>query len=796
MNGSGQKSEGKKKVNEIKIFPVPFALGEIKGNLTINTNSPSTPSKEQIINQAFKFHSQGNISEAAKYYQEFINQGFKDHSVFSNYGVILKDLGKSKEAELLYRQAIEINPDLAEAHSNLGIILRDLDQLKEAELSCRKAIKIKPYLAEAHSNLGNTLKDLGKLQEAELSYRKAIEINPDFADAHLNMGVLLKDLGNLEEAELSTRKAIQLKPNFADAHSNLGNILNDLGNLEEAELSTRKAIQLKPDFAEAHSNLGNILSDFGKSQEAFDSYLKSIDTNPKLSNIYPSITRLLNDSDPSQLNKSKLKYIINLLLEKNDISHKELFNAFNFVYSNELITNLDKLDSDFSNTDLLVNKKVIINALKKITFKDIRLEKVLTNVRKYLCNKITKNKEKISYPELQLIIAIGEQCFLNEYVYSLTEEEKISLTTIIKRSQDNGLSESNISILSCYFPLYKLVDQIPSLTSFNSSNQSFQELIDLQITEPLQEIELSKNIKKIGSIHDDISQKVKSQYEENPYPRWRYGSHQTNQKISIMQAINNDINPNYIRRNIDNSQLKVLVAGCGTGNQILQTQRYMNAQITAMDLSLSSLGYAQRKINELKIDNVELIEMDILEVSLLEDQFDIIECGGVLHHMDHPSKGLQALLGVLKKNGFLKLGLYSELARKNIVSARKYISNNKLQSNKDDIRNFREKIISGELSNLNSLKTIADFYSLSECRDLCFHAQEHRFTIKKLQKTLQSNKLEFLGFLLPKPVKSLYKQYFPEDKKQTNLQNWEKFEEKHPNTFKGMYQFWVSKKEN
>ena len=69
MDTSSQKGEGKKKVNEVKTFPVPFALGEIKTNITINTNTPSKPSKEQIINQAFKFHSQGNISEAAKNYR-------------------------------------------------------------------------------------------------------------------------------------------------------------------------------------------------------------------------------------------------------------------------------------------------------------------------------------------------------------------------------------------------------------------------------------------------------------------------------------------------------------------------------------------------------------------------------------------------------------------------------------------------------------------------------------------------------------------------------------------------------
>ena len=201
-------------------------------------------------------------------------------------------------------------------------------------------------------------------------------------------------------------------------------------------------------------------------------------------------------------------------------------------------------------------------------------------------------------------------------------------------------------------------------------------------------------------------------------------------------------------------------------------------------------------MNELGIDNVELIEMDILEVSLLEKKFDIIECGGVLHHMDDPSQGLKTLVGVLNPNGFLKLGLYSELARQDIVKARNYISSKKIQTNEDNIRNFRQKIISGELSNLNSLKNRGDFYSLSEFRDLCFHAKEHRFTINQLEETLKSNKLEFLGFYLPKPIKSLYKNYFPEDKKQTNLQNWETFEEKHTDTFRAMYQFWVSKTEN
>ncbi len=266
--------------NEIKIFSVPFALGENKENITITTNTPSKPSKEQIINQAFKFHSQGNISEAAKYYQFFINRGFKDHRVFCNYGIILNFQGKPEEAEISLRKAIELKSNFAEAHSNLGTILKDIGKSQEAELSYRKAIELKPNLADSHYNLGVILKDLGKLQDSELSYRKAIEINPNFQKAHYNLGSILSDLGNLQDAELSYRKAIQIKPDYAVAHSNLGNILRDLGKLQEAELSTRKAIELKPDLAEAHLNLGNILGDLGKLEEVESCYSKALYLKP------------------------------------------------------------------------------------------------------------------------------------------------------------------------------------------------------------------------------------------------------------------------------------------------------------------------------------------------------------------------------------------------------------------------------------------------------------------------------------------------------------------------------------
>ena len=197
--------------SELKTFTVPLNIQEVKEDIQITTNKASISSKEKIINQAIKFHLEGNILEASRYYKHFIDQGFYDYRVFSNYGVILKGLGKKQEAEICTRKAIQLNPDFIDAYSNLGDILKDLGKLEEAEIWTRKAIELKPDFANAYSNLGTILRNLGKSKEAEISYRKAIEIKPDYAEAYSNLGNILIDLGKLQEAENYYKKIMSIR---------------------------------------------------------------------------------------------------------------------------------------------------------------------------------------------------------------------------------------------------------------------------------------------------------------------------------------------------------------------------------------------------------------------------------------------------------------------------------------------------------------------------------------------------------------------------------------------------------
>ncbi len=287
-----QRPEG----SEIPTFPVPFLTVQSKESISVSTNNSTKISKEEIISQAFKFHSVGNLSEALKSYQYFIKQGFKDHRIFTNYGNILKDLGNLQDAELYTRKAIELKPDSAVAHSNLGNILGDLGNLQDAEIYTRKAIALNPKYANAHYNLGNILRNLGNLQDAELSIRKAIKLNPNFAVAYSNLGAILMEIGKLKEAEIIIRKAIEINPDFSYSHLNLGNVLNSLGKLEEAEKSTRKAIELKPNCVSSHIRLGAILCELGKQEEANIHEWKAIELNtlsPILKN-YRENSKLIN----------------------------------------------------------------------------------------------------------------------------------------------------------------------------------------------------------------------------------------------------------------------------------------------------------------------------------------------------------------------------------------------------------------------------------------------------------------------------------------------------------------------
>lgn len=88
----------------------------------------------------------------------------------------------------------------------------------------------------------------------------------------------------------------------------------------------------------------------------------------------------------------------------------------------------------------------------------------------------------------------------------------------------------------------------------------------------------------------------------------------------------------------------------------------------------------------------------------------------------------------------------------------------------------------------------SDLFTISSCRDLLFHVQEHHVTLTEIELFLAENNLTFLGFDVAPDILQSYRVRFPDDRAATNLAQWQAFEREHPETFFGMYQFWVRKR--
>ena len=195
-----------------------------------------------------------------------------------------------------------------------------------------------------------------------------------------------------------------------------------------------------------------------------------------------------------------------------------------------------------------------------------------------------------------------------------------------------------------------------------------------------------------------------------------------------------------------------------------------------------------------RVHNIEYMQADILDLGRLNKKFDIIESTGVLHHMDNPLAGWKVLTDYLKPGGMMKLGLYSELARRQIVKIRNEISKSGTGSSDVEMRSFRDMLMKSDKSHHKHISGSPDLYSLSTLRDLLFHVQEHRFTIPKIKKCLENLGLKFCGFEPDKRL-SHFKKTNIENDSLYNLDKWHAYEKENPATFAGMYQFWCQKVE-
>lgn len=645
----------------------------------------------------------------------------------------------------------------------------------------------------------------GRLREAEADYRNVLAANPRHTGALSYLGLLAHQSGHSEAGIDLLRKAIASDKRNAEPHYNLARILSDCGRDDEAIMHNRKVLEINPDFPGAHNNLAALLLLHGRSNEALTVVVDGLRTEDA-AGLKSTFVMALRSLDPAvvKLDPNVVQLLVRALSEPwcrpRDLSAAAgviLLRSPAMARCVERLSQAEpaRLAELFTQNDLaaLHNSGLLEPLLGTSPVATVETERVLTAVRRALLNDIASDTLETEEAWLPLAKALGQQGFINEYVFAVTEDETAQLGRLRDEvagaiARNEAVAPIRLAVLASYLPLHSIpgAEQLAE----RSWPAAVASLIAQQIIDPRDEQATRSGIERLTAIEDDVSEKVRAQYEENPYPRWSKIFAET-QPLPVDHYIGMRF-PGVLYNPLGNRALDILVAGCGTGQHAIQRAlQFRSANILAIDLSLSSLSYAIRKTNELGLANLRYAQADILALES-DRTFDVIDSSGVLHHLKDPLTGWRRLAGLVRPGGLMHIGLYSATARADINAARAYLAQQGRDYSVDEVRRLRAEFASRAPGDpLHNITGFSDFFSMSECRDLLFHVQEHQFSIPQIATFLREIGFTFLGF--ETPARTSYLRRFPDDRVATDLANWAAFEAENPSTFAAMYQFWIQK---
>lgn len=729
-----------------------------------------------------------------------------------NLGTALQAAGEPSAAVAAYERAIELEPDSITAHYNLGLARLSCSLYTEAESAFRSALRLRDELPEAWVGLADALEGLGRNDEALSALDKAVAQRGDYLGALVNSFVLRLKMGRLEQAAEVTRRVLEIEPDNHLAHTVLGICLQGMGRLSEAEASYRQALAFNPDHAEAKANLASLLTATGRAHEAI-----------------PFLFQLLaNDSGNVRLRRNLAESLSGVALTK--AAHEARDVLLSLCKDNDLFTlivpsiiELTHNDAGFqalknsarsdADTDPILTPAVatflrdplLPAALPHMAIRDITIEEVLTYLRRQILLRFRPGsglRPADAYVPTEFACALARQCFFSGYAFFVDDSELGQLASLRASIQDalrEPLTQPHaLEPLLIVAALYDSLHTLEGCRRIHEQPQSnwseaFQPIVREQIANPMREREIASQIISLTPIEDATSKAVRAQYEENPYPRWV--ALETHDVITIEKLA---------RRLLPNEEIRIrprpvpaLIAGCGTGRQSISfAMAFPDCDILAVDLSVASLSYATRMTEERGISNITYRQADILKLGNLGRRFALIECFGVLHHLEDPVAGWRVLLELLEPDGLMRVGLYSKLARRGVQAAREFVQSHKFPPTPEGIRRCRKAIMRlppGHLA--RSVLTSIDFFFTDRCRDLIMHVREHQFTIPRVEECLEELGLRFLAFECPPQTMKAFRQMFPDPVAETDLRAWNRFEEAYPDTFHATYTFWLCRKQ-
>ncbi|MBX7201079.1 MAG: class I SAM-dependent methyltransferase [Rhodospirillaceae bacterium] len=374
------------------------------------------------------------------------------------------------------------------------------------------------------------------------------------------------------------------------------------------------------------------------------------------------------------------------------------------------------------------------------------LEFIVTAARRSLLFAFTQEDRPVTEPMRRLLGALALQCLLNEHAYWEDADETVWVellgdSLILSAAGGEDAPQAHlVALFGCYRPLRALELSAAAVERLRR-DPTTAALVAHAIDDPREEADIANALPDVTPIRDGTSRQVRAMYEENPYPRWFILERPVTRPCMDLVR---DLSGIDLAAFGQVTAPRILVAGCGTGSNVIGVAgQFLDADITAVDLSRASLAYAKRQTTRLGL-RVAYAHGDILELPAWGRTFDIVECSGVLHHMKDPLAGARALWRCVRPGGLLRMGLYSRSGRDALAPARAFIERGGYSATPEGIRRFRRDVMAAALKpdtlapDLTSVTLLHDFYSTSMCRDLVFHVQERGYGIAEIEEMAQA----------------------------------------------------------
>ena len=168
-----------------------------------------------LLGRAHKALAARHYPQAVDFFEEFVSLVPGHGDALNALGVALFNLGRYQEAEQRYREALDVNPEYANALMNLAAVLQANPEAAEPVL--RRILKINPKYPEARATLGAMLLSSGREHEATVAFRKALKLSPKDPIALYGLAQIARIEGRFDDAQSLLRRTLEIRPRMPSA---------------------------------------------------------------------------------------------------------------------------------------------------------------------------------------------------------------------------------------------------------------------------------------------------------------------------------------------------------------------------------------------------------------------------------------------------------------------------------------------------------------------------------------------------------------------------------------------------